>query len=72
VIATSCGGNEVFFDGSGSKHESSYLWRFEDDGSTSTSATVTHQFPDGTWSVVLTLQGPGGSSSDGVTVTTPC
>ena len=60
------------FNGSGSTGETSYLWAF-DDGSTSTAANPSHSFSDaGSYSVILTVTGPGGQDPALKVINVPC
>ena len=64
-VSASCGapGVSISFTGSGSTGETSYSWDF-DDGSTSDRADPSHPFSDArTYSVILTVNGPGGQDS---------
>ena len=71
-ISVSCSGSTVSFNGSGSTGESSYQWDF-DDGSNSSSANPSHTYSDpGSYSVVLTVQGPGGQDFAGKVIDVPC
>ncbi|MFL5671850.1 MAG: PKD domain-containing protein [Chloroflexota bacterium] len=60
------------FNGSGSTGETSYVWDF-DDGSTSTAANPSHTFSDArSYSVILTVKGPGGQDQAFKVVNVPC
>ncbi|MFL5645987.1 MAG: PKD domain-containing protein [Chloroflexota bacterium] len=72
AIGTSCSGYGVAFNGSGSTGETSYVWDF-DDGSTSTAANPSHTFSDArSYSVILTVKGPGGQDQAFKVVNVPC
>jgi putative FmdB family regulatory protein len=62
----------VTFNGSGSTGEKAYQWA--GDGISSTDSSLTHDFgsPGGTYTVGLTVTGPGGSDSTFVNITVPC
>jgi hypothetical protein len=65
-------GGSITFDASGSTEATSYAWDF--DGETGSGQTVSHVFggdqPE--YHVILTVSGPGGSDTTGVTISVPC
>ena len=71
ATCTAAGGT-ISFDGSGSTGADSYSWDF-DDGGASTSANPDHQFVDErTYTVILTVTGPGGTDPTSTVISVPC
>jgi PKD repeat protein len=65
-------GGSVSFNASGSTHATGFSWDF-DDGSSSSSSSVSHKFgSDPTYNVVLTVTGPGGSDVWTIAIHVPC
>ena len=72
VIGASCSGDTVDFTGSGSTGATSYLWDFADGGSTVADPSHTYG-ADGSYNVILTVDGPGGPADSASTViVVPC
>jgi PKD repeat protein len=75
VISTtaSCAepGVAIGFDGSGSSGATSFHWDF-DDGSSSSAVGPVHAFAAGSYTVILTVTGPGGQDGAARVITVPC
>jgi len=72
VIGASCSGFTVDFTGSGSTGETSYLWDFDDGGSTLANPPPHTYGSTGTFNVILTVKGPGGQDSAFKVIDVPC
>jgi PKD repeat protein len=72
TVSASCAapGVSITFNASTSTHATSWNWDF-DDGSGS-GKIVTHAFGVGTYVVILTVSGPGGTDFKSRTINVPC
>jgi hypothetical protein len=75
IIGVSCasGSNTVDFTGSSSTGTTSYNWSFDDNTADSSAQNPSHTFADGSYNVVLTVDGPGGPPDTAtVAINAPC
>jgi len=66
-------GEFIHFDGRASSHETAYLWDFGDGASSDRPAPIhAYTVVRPSYTVRLTVTGPGGSDDATMTITIPC